>query len=603
MQSHSLKSAALAACALLAACGGGGGSVGSTPPPPPAPTPSPSPSPSPSPTPTPTPTPHPSLSIDLPANHSFAASSTMTDVGFRTTDGVAETTQGDRQPLTLSYDEASGSYTVVGGGRRQAFGPADRLPDRIAGEARYATSNESGLTDFLTLAVLSYTTGTPNSYVGMGYWQHNRPGAAGTQNTNFQTFTYGLDTPAASVPRSGFASWDTDIFGLYTRPGERTRTMEGFGRFDVDFANGAFITSGKISEFDVVGSGGATTLELDGGGSITSDGRFSGIISYSGASGSLMGGFYGPAAQEMGASFLAVNNVGSVLNGAMTGRRNSQTLPSANITLLNLQVDQVLQGPYAGQIIPIGTAPSGTPVSGNWSTPVGGVHVTAGKPSSIEMLIGGIDNLTRAASQPRANFDRYVGQSPTVAPVTVDFYRPGANNSELALTYASFATWRWTTYDAPGGGAPTINDSTFYVVYGLSPPGSFINALTGTASYQGVVYGVGSTREGARYDLGGRSAFLVDFSAGRYSGSLQVNGVDAAGSNRDFGSYDFASTLNGGGLDYAVLQPHPTWSQAIRPTFYGPQGQEIGANFNLLMGEPGAPGTVYLDGITVAKKQ
>src|SRR5690606_33542730 len=280
-----------------------------------------------------------------------------------------------------------------------------------------------------------------------------------------------------------------------------------------------------------------------------------------------------------------------------------QTLPSANITLLNLQVDQVLQGPYAGQIIPIGTAPSGTPVSGNWSTPVGGVHVTAGKPSSIEMLIGGIDNLTRAASQPRANFDRYVGQSPTVAPVTVDFYRPGANNSELALTYASFATWRWTTYDAPGGGAPTINDSTFYVVYGLSPPGSFINALTGTASYQGVVYGRGSTREGARYDLGGRSAFLVDFSAGRYSGSLQVNGVDAAGSNRDFGSYDFASTLNGGGLDYAVLQPHPTWSQAIRPTFYGPQGQEIGANFNLLMGAPGAPGTVYLDGITVAKKQ
>src|SRR5690606_25118889 len=179
------------------------------------------PSPSPSPTPTPTPTPHPSLSIDLPTNHSFAASSTMTDVGFRTTDGVAETTQGDRQPLTLSYDEASGSYTVVGGGRRQAFGPADRLPDRIAAEARYATANHSGLTDCLRLAVLTYTPGTPDIYVCMGYWHHNRPGAAGTQHTHFQACTYRLDTAAARVPRSGLASWDTDIFGLYTRPGER----------------------------------------------------------------------------------------------------------------------------------------------------------------------------------------------------------------------------------------------------------------------------------------------------------------------------------------------------------------------------------------------
>ena len=527
----------------------------------------------------------------------------MTDVEFRTSDGFTETTSGDRQPLTLTYDEASRSYTVAGGGRRQAFGAIDRLTDRILGEARYATTNEFGSTDFLTLAVLSYTTGTPNSYVGMGYWQHNRPGAAGTQNTKFHTFTYGLDTPVAAVPRTGFASWDTDIFGLYTRPGERTRTMQGSGRFDVDFANAAFITSGNLAEFDVVGSGGSLTLHLDGGGSITSDGGVSGVISYSGASGSLMGGFYGPAAQELGASFLAVNDVGSVLNGAMTGKRNSQTVPSANITLLNLQVDQILEGQYAGQINPIGTASPGTPVSGAWSTPVGGVHVTAGGPSSIEMLVGGIENLTPASSQSRANFDRYVGQSPTVSPVTVDFYRSGASNTELALTYASFATWRWTTYDAPGGGAPTINDSTFYVVYGLRPPASFLNGLTGTASYQGVVYGIGSTREGARYDLGGTSTFLVDFGAGRYSGSLQVNGLDAGGSSHDFGSYDFASTLSGGSFDYAVLKPHPTWSQVIRPELYGPQGQEIGANFNLLMGEYGAPGTVYLDGITVAKQQ
>lgn len=527
----------------------------------------------------------------------------MTDVSFRLADGSAEDTGGDRLPLSLSYDAATRTYTVVGGGRSQPFRPADRVVDRIAGEARYRTTNELGSSDYLTLAALTYTTGIPNSFVGMGYWQHNRQGAAGIQETDFYTFTYGFDTPATAVPRTGYASWDTDIFGLYTRPGERTRTMQGSGRFDVDFANAAFITIGDLVEFDVVGSGGASTLHLNGGGSITSDGRFSGVISYSGASGSLDGGFYGPAAQELGASFLATNSVGSVLNGAMTGKRNTQTAPSTNITLLNLQVDQILEGQFAGQINPIGTASVGTPVSGAWSTPVNGVHVTAAGPSTIEMLIGGINQLSADVSQPRLNFIRYTGQSPTVSPVTVDFFRPGPTNTELALTYTSFATWRWTTYDAPGGGAPTVNDSTFYVIYGLKPPSSFLNGLSGTASYNGVVYGIGSTREGARYDLGGTSTFLVDFGAGLYSGSLQVNGQDSSGGALDFGTYDFSSSLNGGGFDAAVLNPHPTWSQVIRPEFYGPQGQEIGANFNLLIGEYGAPGTVYLDGITVAKQQ
>lgn len=526
----------------------------------------------------------------------------MTEVAFRTADGIVETTSGERQPLTVTYDAASRSYTVVAGGRSQEFRPEDRLPDRIPGEAIYATINETGSADFLTLAVLTYSTGAPNNYVGMGYWQHNRPEAAGTQNTTFHTFTYGFDTPAAAVPRTGFASWDTDIFGLYTG-GLETRTMQGSGRFDVDFANAAFLTSGALSESDVVGSGGESTLHLNGGGSISSDGRFSGLISYSGASGSLEGGFYGPAAEELGATFIAGNKAGSVLNGVMTGKRNTLTTPAENLTLLNLQVDQILEGQFAGQTNPVGTAAPGTPVSPAWSTPVYGVHVTAEGPSRIEMLVGGIDNFTRDAAQPRANFIRYTGQSSPVSPVTVDFYQPGSANTELALTYTSFASWRWTTYDAPGGGAPTINDSTFFLIYGLKPSSSFLNGLTGTASYSGVVYGIGSTREGDYYDLGGSSSFLVDFGAGRYSGSLQVNGLDTAGGNHDFGHYDFASTLTGGDLDFAVLKPHPTWGQNIDPEFYGPRGEEIGATFDLLIGEYGAPGTVYLDGITVAKQQ
>lgn len=82
-----------------------------------------------------------------------------------------------------------------------------------------------------------------------------------------------------------------------------------------------------------------------------------------------------------------------------------------------------------------------------------------------------------------------------------------------------------------------------------------------------------------------------------------MKGVDGSGASRDFGTYDFASTLTGANLEFAVLRPDPNWSQVIRPSFYGPQGQEIGAKFNLLVGQYGRSGTVYLDGIAVAKKQ
>jgi len=526
----------------------------------------------------------------------------MTTANVRKADGLALTTGGKREPLTITYDATSRSYTVVVKERSQQFLPSDRS-DRIAGEAQYQATNESGLSDHLTLAPLGYSTGTVNRYVALGYWQHDKVSGSDIQDLDFHTFTYGMDTPATAIPRTGFASWDTDIFGLLTRPDERMRTMQGTGRFDVDFANATFLTTGELAESDVVGSGGSSTLQLDGGGTLTSDGRLSGTISYSGASGSLIGGFYGPQAEELGASFLAVNKYGSVLNGAMTGRRNTQTVPSANMTLLNLQIDQILEGQFAGQTNPIGTTSPETPVSRVWSTPVYGLHLTAEGPSTIEMLIGGIENLTRDSLQPRTNFIRYTGQSQPVSSVTVDFFRPGPANTELALTYTSFAMWRWTTYDAPGGGAPTINDSSFFLAYGIKPPPTFLAGMSGSASYKGVIYGIGSTREGARYDLGGTSTFLVDFSAGSYSGTLQISGKDVAGRDHDFGRYGFTSTLNGQGFDAAFLNSNPTWNQVIEPAFYGPQGQEIGATFNILTGEYGAPQTTYLDGITVAKQQ
>lgn len=514
----------------------------------------------------------------------------------------AVSTQGGRAPLQVSYDAATHSYTVSADGRSQLFGPAGR--ENGFGEVRYTTPNEVGAADYLTLVTTPYSHDTANRYVAMGYWQHNKVDGD-QQATKFYTFAYGFETATAALPRTGFGSWRTDIFGLLTLPGARARTMQGEGRFDVDLAQGAFSTSGMIREDEVAGGGGSTSIGLAGGGNLSSDGRFSGFIAYTGSVGPIEGSFYGPGADELGASFVATDSNGGVLNGALTGQRDGM-VPEHNLTLLNIFKSELLAGTHNGINMQTRDGEAlGTlyPADGG---AVGGVTVTPDGPTTISLQYGDyaqIGGLARDAVQPRTNFTRYTGHTLAGTPVQVDFYRPGSGNSELALTYTSFVTWHQHTPQTLFGGQQAINDATHYLLYGIQPAQGLIRGLTGTGSYSGVVYAHGASTGGAHYDIGGSSSFAVDFSAARYSGSLRLNGTDAAGAARDFGQHDFTGALNGSGFDFAWLAPPSDQGQVIRPTFYGPQAQEIGATFNLRTGEYQDPATVHIEGIAVAKRQ
>jgi len=466
----------------------------------------------------------------------------MTDSLLRLTDGLVESSSSDRQQVTIHYDVATGNYTVNGGGRTQVFAARDRLAERIPGEAQFQAANEFGGNDYLTLAPISYTDLSPNKYVAMGYWQDNKPGT-GDQATKFYTFTYGFGTPAAAVPRIGVASYATDIFGLLTTPGEKARTFEGPGQFDVDFGQGIFSISGGMQEFDVVGSGGQSTIYVGGGGDLASDGSFSGVFDYSGASGSMQGSFYGPAAEELGASFLASNSIGTALNGAMTGRRDSALSPLNNLTLLNITKSELFE--TWTNAVSIEAFDDGTPTRGGASTGESdlGLLMTPGGPVSLQHTIGGFYDLAADTSQTRPNFTsytgtylRYDGTTPLQDPVHADFYNPGSSNSELALTYTSFASWRTHSDETLDVGQIGHRDDTYFSVFGIKPSSTFLAGMTGTATYAGVAYGAGVTNGGNRYDIHGTSDFTVDFSGGTYSGSLQLSGTDATSAMRDFKS-------------------------------------------------------------------
>lgn len=596
--------AAMAGCVLLAACGGagGGGGVGALPAPPTGGTGGGSP--------TPTPAPVNTFITDLKASQTFTSDATTTDVEVRTAGGIVNRTAVSGAGIQVSYDAAAGSYTVTTAGRSQTFAAADRRPDRFPGEATFAKTG--GDPEYLTLVTVPlYDAGNSNRYVGLGYWQRNAV-AGGVQATQFTTFAYGLTTAAGAVPRSGSAAWATDIFGLLTTPGEELRTVQGRGDFNVDFGGGIFTAFANLDEFDFITGGGRMgSLRFRAGGQVGGTGNgFSGNMSYSSGRAGTLGGtisgqFYGPGAEEIGASFKASGN-GTVLNGALTGQRTTPATGLPNLSLVNVQSTERLFTTGAGTFT---QAREGQPGYSqvNAMPSDSRVTITPTGPSSIE--VGSATYRPVEADRVadgRLNYTTYRGQvaGSDGGPVEVAFYRPGGTNSEIALTYLSFATWTRTVQDAAQG-QRIANTTRQFVLYGIQTPRELLSGRTGTGSYAGIVAGAGANRLGDTYTIGGTSRFDVDFGAASYTGSLSLVGTAADGARRDFGSFGFGNRLIEGVMVQASLDGgrNADSFNIIKPAFYGPDGQEIGASFYLTAGNPMDAAAVAIGGITVAKRQ
>lgn len=588
----------LAGCAALGACGGGGEGVVSTPAPVPAPTPSP----------TPTPTPTGTAISNLTASETFSDEAATADVSLATADGFVQTTASSLGPMTVSYDAATGNYTVSTDGRAQTFGLADEQPQRWDGERRFTKAGDS---EYLTLVTTPYlSTEFSNKYVGMGYWQRNAL-SAGMQQTYFSTFTFGFDTPVGAVPRSGSAHWLTDIFGILSVPDKEWRVIQGQGDFTVDFADGTFVSKANLSESNIVTNGGATgSLRLSAGGFLDSSSGFSGLISYNGVDtslqGSIAGSFYGPNAEEIGAAFSAAG-AGATLTGALTGQQSSVGSTSdgvRNISLTNLLADQR----FFGSTIWLG-----------WTT----IEREAGNSGLLRGMSAGTANYTLVGGLQVIGFDegRYDVQAADIDadgpanfttyrssrhgnPLTVRTYKIGDSNSEIALTYSSFVNWQSSEDRGIPSGQTTETFYRRYLVYGLPTDVELTAGRTGHATYNGVVHGIGANMRSATYDVGGTSHFAVDFSAGSYDGRLMLTATDDVGTMSDFGQWTFAGTLANGGLVEAPLVGPGTYfpNSKIYPTFYGPTGQEIGATFNLGIGLPENEDSIEVVGVTLAKE-
>jgi len=523
-------------------------------------------------------------------SESFTNDATTAAVTFDLTTKTGVSGSSGASALTIHYDAATQSYSLSVDGRSQSFAPADVDASKSdAGETTYHKSDGVNR-DYLTLFKSPPGATHPLQYVAQGFWQRNVV-TGSQQDTHYSAFTYGVAAPAAAIPRSGTAAYAIDTFGFASKPGQEPISFSGNGSFSVDFAAGLFSVMAYTHETQLVTGGGTLGggIQLMATGHLSSsDGGFSGTAAYQGqlgtATGPLAGRFYGPSAQELGASFAGTGADGLAAAGSFTGSRDA-TLTPDNLTLTNLTHEQIFHTRLAN------SANGGL----NWQN---AETFQYGPPTSD--LYGGQFTSADKIASADPNFTAYrktFSSSYDSEDTTLELFKPGPTNTELALTYLSFGHWSTTLNQ--GNGPHPIDQ---YFVYGFETPGQLLIGRTGSAHYQGIVYGIGDGGV-TRYAITGSSHFDVDFSAQSYSGGLSLNGAPkGGGSSVNLGSYDFNAGLISGQPQLAGLTQGGQIVGQINPIFYGPDAQEIGAPFSLQTPSSGPAGVVAITGVAVAKR-
>jgi len=512
---------------------------------------------------------------------------------LKTSTGIQGSASGSS--LTIRYDASAKSYTVSMADRSQSFGSGDVTTDDATQTIYKKSAN--GANEYLTIAKAGYSGLAATRYVRLGYWQRNLS-ADGRQNTDYVSFTYGLPTPAGALPRTGTAAYKIDTFGMVSAPGGEPRSIAGSGTFSVDLEQGLFSAYSSLQETQLVHSGGTVGggIEFNAGGKIAADGSFAGTLGYGGSlgqgGGSLAGRFYGPNGEELGATFFANNAAGLSVAGSFTGARDS-TLQADNFTLTNLTHEQQFYTRF------------GTNVGGSLTWQNSETFTASSYSSGYS---GGQFTLADKIASADPNFTTYKKTFSTyydsqyLQPVTLELYKPGSANSELALTYASFGHWI-TTEVTGGSNKPRVDQ---YFVYGFYTPTAMFAARTGTAEYTGIAYGTGSTyTTGEKYAVTGSSKFVVDFSAAKLNATLVLAGKSmTSGSNLNFGSFDFAGKLSSyGATGEASFIRDQTTLGTISASFFGPDASEIAAPFYLNLPANSVAPNTSITGAALAKRR
>lgn len=304
-----LIAALLCTTTLLSGCGGGsGGNVASTPPPPVAPVATQAPS-------TSSPVLAATTSVPSAGKDAYAVAGALGEQPNNRLIGP------DRDRLKFDYDASTGNYLVW----NNQYGPADSNPAESENGNFRVFDPVSAWGDTLTVL----TNSANNSQIVLSYLSYglyvpvNGPGVF--NQPEVIAFIFGTESPAGNMPRTGSATYQGIVDGVaFDGSAALQQGLRGStGSLSVNFATGSVSTSLALRATGFTGalSGGGTI----GAGTSHFDGSLTGTLNGNGATGSFLGGFYGPNAAEAGYVFNAAtgspSNPGIGAVGAFVGKQ------------------------------------------------------------------------------------------------------------------------------------------------------------------------------------------------------------------------------------------------------------------------------------------
>ncbi len=495
--------------------------------------------------------------------------------------------------MSIAYDAPSNSYSVTADARILTFAPADVS---VAGPVKVYTKTAGATTN--TLSLVTYptaTNGTPYKYVAAGFLQSTTQSGA-TASATLDAFTFGITTGDASVPRTGGAGYAINMNGVIApnaaAPASGPISIQGSGALIIDFGKNTINTNATFS--GIAANGASMSGNLSSSATLPSSSNgFSGSLTYftqaqsytESGSGILAGRFYGPAADEVGGTFYANSTGGSAFVGTILGAPDAN-LMTAYDTLASLNHVKQFSSPYAqycsGNLMcntEINFDPSGTggvqnvvqidPATSTYTFNVNGATITVG-PSQL------------SSTQDDLTYTKYG---------SVNLYKLGSSNPEIALTYADFAD--------------ILGPMRQYVAFGMITP-SVQFPKTGTLTYSGILRGSGVSQSfgsspdtTASFDLTGTSQITVQNNT--LQSFVTLNPIArnlATGVSTDLGpmSKQIFLFATRSGMEF---QSVVSTEGVIAGAFFGPNAEEAAGTF-IFKNTNGGPSE--LAGVFAAKK-
>lgn len=226
--------------------------------------------------------------------------------------------------ITIAYNATSNTYTLSDAYGSTAFGPSVVLAANGTTTTRTFNPNLSNSQSLVLSVAGSTNPRLALTYLSYGQWVKVRN--ISDSGAIDRSFIFGVETPAANLPRSGAALYDGVVAGRWIA-GNSTYELadRSDGSLLVNFYTGEVRTRMSLVGTEISTNAVATLGRVDGYGSIAGGTpRFNGTMTGTdnAYSGNFQGAFYGPAYQEAGVSFaLAGANGAGAVNGVLVANQ------------------------------------------------------------------------------------------------------------------------------------------------------------------------------------------------------------------------------------------------------------------------------------------